>query len=188
MKRPETAIQFLDLVVEVGDVPEKEEFLRRIRQINGHTDPDAKLTPEEEQAQQQKQEDQAKMKAFTEAMALLEKSEKEATIRKINAEAGAKEADAVQGQPDVQGMLAEQQQALTQQFTEQIAAIQQAADEQQRAFAEQVAQLKLDAGNRMAEAEAKGTAEHRKAASEIVRARIARAWSAGAIVDARVAW
>lgn len=46
---PEMAIQLLDLAVDSMDIPNKEEWLKRIRSMNGHTDPDEKPTPEEQQ-------------------------------------------------------------------------------------------------------------------------------------------
>lgn len=165
---PEIAIQFLDLIVDVGDVPEKEEFLRRIRQINGHKDPDAKLTPEEEQVEAQKSEQEQKMAAFTEEMALLEKAEKEAQVRKTNAEAAAKEAEATAPAP---GTVPDDG-AMQAQFAEQLASVQQAAEEQIAALTAEVAQLRQEAVNKVADTEAKAAGEHKKAVSDIVKARI----------------
>ena len=52
---PEVAMAMLDLVVEGMDVPNSEELVKRIRQINGQRDPDAtEPTPEEQQAAQAK--------------------------------------------------------------------------------------------------------------------------------------
>lgn len=55
---PQIGLQFLDLVVDFADVPNKDELVKRIRAINGQSDPSRKPTPEEQQqinAQQQKQ-------------------------------------------------------------------------------------------------------------------------------------
>lgn len=53
---PEVALVMLDLVVESMDIPNREELVKRIRQISGQRDPDAtELTPEEQQAEQAKQ-------------------------------------------------------------------------------------------------------------------------------------
>lgn len=53
---PEVALVTLDLIVESMDIPGREEIVKRIRQITGQRDPDAtELTPEEQQAEQSKQ-------------------------------------------------------------------------------------------------------------------------------------
>lgn len=53
---PDVALVMLDLVVESMDLPNREELVKRIRQVNGQRDPDAtELTPEEQQAEQAKQ-------------------------------------------------------------------------------------------------------------------------------------
>ena len=63
---PQIALQMLDMVVEMSDVPEKDAFVKRIRQINGQTDPNAMDTPEgqaEMAARQKKQEEDEAMQA-----------------------------------------------------------------------------------------------------------------------------
>lgn len=55
---PEIALQLLDLVVDMSDVPGREAMVARIRQINGQSDPDGEDDPEaqarrEAQAKQQ---------------------------------------------------------------------------------------------------------------------------------------
>lgn len=52
---PEVALNLLDLLVDTADVPNREELVSRIRQINGQRDPDREPTPEELAAAQQKQ-------------------------------------------------------------------------------------------------------------------------------------
>lgn len=53
---PEVSMVMLDLVVESMDLPNREELVKRIRQVTGQRDPDAtELTPEEQQAEQAKQ-------------------------------------------------------------------------------------------------------------------------------------
>jgi hypothetical protein len=52
---PEVALVTLDLIVESMDLPNREEIVKRIRQVTGQRDPDAtELTPEEQQAEQGK--------------------------------------------------------------------------------------------------------------------------------------
>lgn len=60
---PDVMMSLLDLVVELSDAPNKEELVARIRKINGQVDPDAKLTP------QQQQDMQAQAQAKAEAAA-----------------------------------------------------------------------------------------------------------------------
>lgn len=83
---PQIVVQILDLVVEAMDVPKRDEFVKRIRQITGAEDPDAdpnNPTPEMA-AKQQEAAQQAEM-AMRAAMAEL--AEKEAKARKLGAEA-----------------------------------------------------------------------------------------------------
>lgn len=65
---PEVSIVLMDLVVEAMDIPNAEEIVKRIRQINGQRDPDAtEMTPEEMQAEQAKAEQQQMQKQMLEA-------------------------------------------------------------------------------------------------------------------------
>ena len=52
---PQVALNLLDLLVDVADVPNREELVARIRQINGQRDPDREPTPEEMEQQQKQQ-------------------------------------------------------------------------------------------------------------------------------------
>lgn len=53
---PQIAMLTLDLVVEMMDVPNGDEIVKRIRQVTGMRDPDAEeMTPEEQEAEMQKQ-------------------------------------------------------------------------------------------------------------------------------------
>ncbi|KFH18576.1 hypothetical protein IB60_16430 [Brucella abortus LMN1] len=81
---PNVTIALLDLIVETSDMPNVEELVRRIRQINNQRDPDAdpnEVTEEEIAAQ----------KAAEEAAAI-QKEDAMADIRKKHADAGFKEA------------------------------------------------------------------------------------------------
>lgn len=55
----QAAMNMLDLVVDMADLPNKEELVERIRKINGQRDPDAEQSPEEQQAEQAAQQEQA---------------------------------------------------------------------------------------------------------------------------------
>lgn len=59
---PQVALNLLDLVVEMADLPGRDELVARIRKINGQRDPDADPTPEETQADQQAAAQQAEAK------------------------------------------------------------------------------------------------------------------------------
>lgn len=52
---PQVALNLLDLVVDMADLPGRDELVARIRKINGQRDPDAEPTPEEVQADRQRQ-------------------------------------------------------------------------------------------------------------------------------------
>ena len=53
---PQVALVMLDLMVEGMDIAQREEIVKRIRQITGMRDPDAEeMTPEEQQAEMEKQ-------------------------------------------------------------------------------------------------------------------------------------
>jgi hypothetical protein len=68
---PKIAINLLDLVVDLSDVPQREELVARIRKLNGQVDPDQELSPEEEQAQQQLAEAEAAKRERVEKAELL---------------------------------------------------------------------------------------------------------------------
>jgi hypothetical protein len=52
---PQVVVALLDVVFDMHpNLPRKKAVIERIRQVNGQTDPDGKITPEQEQAQQQK--------------------------------------------------------------------------------------------------------------------------------------
>lgn len=48
---PQVAMNLLDLVVEMADLPNRDELVARIRKLNGQRDPDAEQTPEDQQAE-----------------------------------------------------------------------------------------------------------------------------------------
>lgn len=97
---PQVAMVMLDLIVESMDLPNRDELVKRIRQVTGMRDPDAtELTPEEQAAQDaaaQQAEFQQKM-----AMAQLEKMLSE--IAKNMASAQKTAADTAKTKVDTQG-------------------------------------------------------------------------------------
>jgi len=101
---PEVTMQILDLVVELSDVPGKDEIVRRIRRLNGQTDPE---DPQREEVEAQRDEqaaedaDRAKRKEEAEIAAKEAQGTKfSADAGKSKADAGKSDADAVVGQSE----------------------------------------------------------------------------------------
>ena len=53
---PQAALNLLDLCVEMADLPNRDEWVTRLRKMNGQSDPDKEPTPEEIEAQKQQAE------------------------------------------------------------------------------------------------------------------------------------
>lgn len=88
---PEITMTMLDLLVENMDIPNRDELVKRIRQVTGQRDPDSEeLTPEEIQKQQAAQQQQA----YNDEMALAALEEQKAKARKALADAAVAEANA----------------------------------------------------------------------------------------------
>ena len=62
---PQVALNLLDLVIEMADLPNKQQLVDRIRSLNGQADPDAEETPEAAQAKQQATEAQNMQQQIT---------------------------------------------------------------------------------------------------------------------------
>lgn len=81
---PEITLTMLDLLVENMDIPNRDEIVKRIRQITGQRDPDSEeMTPEE----QAKEEANKMQEQFNVEMAMLQKAEQEAKVQKAQADA-----------------------------------------------------------------------------------------------------
>ncbi|MDO8312875.1 MAG: hypothetical protein Q7T25_13145, partial [Sideroxyarcus sp.] len=74
----QAAMNMLDLVIDMADLPNKDELVKRIREINGQRDPDAEQTPEEQQAEAQAKQQQAEQ-------ADMEKRGAEANLKMLEA-------------------------------------------------------------------------------------------------------
>jgi hypothetical protein len=100
---PMVALNLLDLVVEMVDVPNRDKLVARIRKLSGQRDPEAEPTPEEQQAEQATAEQQALTQQIqTETlMAQLHKLQVEAA--KVKAEGSKLDADTMMQHID--GML-----------------------------------------------------------------------------------
>lgn len=92
---PGLAAAVLDLVVELSDVPNKDEFLARIRKITGQRDPTKELTPEDKAAMAQQAQEQQQEKAMKQAAAVLAIKKIQAEVDKLGAQAGQASADAL---------------------------------------------------------------------------------------------
>lgn len=103
---PSMAMNMLDLVVDMSDLPGRETLVKRIRAITGQTDPDAAVTPEQQaqdaQKEQQKAAEEQQQKDMQNKMAELEMKNKEAEaalnvakLEKAKAEAIVKNVEAL---------------------------------------------------------------------------------------------
>ena len=85
---PQIAIVMMDLVIDNMDINNKDEVLKRVRQVTGMRDPaQEEPTPEELQAQEAEAQAQAEAQQYQQQIA-------DANLRKLNAEAALKEAEA----------------------------------------------------------------------------------------------
>jgi len=84
---PQVVLHVLDLVVEAADLPQKQEWVTRIRAISGQRDPSKAPTPEEMQQDAIKAQKQAKAEAIMELTAEAELAVKQATARDKDASA-----------------------------------------------------------------------------------------------------
>lgn len=90
--QPEVAMGLLDIVVDISDLPGKEVFVKRIREITGHDTPEENLSPEEIEAKQKAEEEAAEKQRRAEE-AELEKAEAEADKLQAEAEKAAMETE-----------------------------------------------------------------------------------------------
>lgn len=84
---PEVALRLLRMAMEFSDLPNKDEIADQIRQITGEQDPNKKLTPEEQQQQQEQVQQQAQALEMQKQTAMLALEEQSAKVRLINAQA-----------------------------------------------------------------------------------------------------
>jgi hypothetical protein len=92
---PQIAMTVLDLVVEAMDLPQRDELVRRIRQVTGMRDPDAEEpTPEEQAREQAQQVAQQRNDALTDATI----AEKQASAKLKDAQASRAAAEVARAQ------------------------------------------------------------------------------------------
>lgn len=105
---PDIAMNLLDIIVDLSDLPGKDEMVKRIRSMNGQKDPDAEEdSPEMQEAAMQEQSTAAAQEEYQQAVAQLEMAERQAKVAKTNAEAKAKEAGIILDQEKVRIQKAE---------------------------------------------------------------------------------
>lgn len=86
---PQLATGIIDLLVEMMDIPNREEIVKRIRQFTGMKDPDQQeLTPEEQAEEQAKQQAEAEQQALQRRGIEAEIAKKESEVQKNIAAAG----------------------------------------------------------------------------------------------------
>ena len=85
--QPEAAIQILDLVFELSDLPGKEKFVDRLRALTGQRGTDAETTPEEAAADQAKADAQAQAAALQNQILQTQLEEEKAKVLKLEQEA-----------------------------------------------------------------------------------------------------
>lgn len=83
---PEITIQVLDLVVELSDIPDKDEIVKRIRKINGQMDPDAADDPEAQAELRARQIEEQRQADMQDQAVQLTLAEQEAKVRKLLAD------------------------------------------------------------------------------------------------------
>jgi hypothetical protein len=108
---PEISMQLLDLAIEFSDIPNKDEFVKRIRQVTGVPDPEEPDSPEAKAEAEKKLQAQAQAAAMQQRAVELELGEREAKIAKLNAEAQATlaEIESMGGDPTAHPLYAELQ-------------------------------------------------------------------------------
>lgn len=169
---PEVAINMLDLVVDLWDLPNKEEWLQRIRKVNGQTDPSKKATPEEIQAQQamQQEQQQAKQLQMRDIMAGI--AVKEAQAQKIAADTQATLAEMqspeanpalAQAQSELQQLMQELQDVKTN-ADRAIYETKMKSDDRIRSMQHQLDAQKAQGMSKLAETQAKNASSEREAA------------------------
>lgn len=87
------ALQLLDLVFEMSDLPGKDEMVSRIRKINGHTDPENQDDPEEQARVQAKEQAAQEQEQIAKEQVITALKEQIAKIKKMDAETDSKKAD-----------------------------------------------------------------------------------------------
>jgi hypothetical protein len=90
---PELGLQLLDLVFDMADIPNKDEWVTRIRKLNNQEDPDAELTPEQLQQKEMQDQEAADQAGIAKAMAQAQLAELEAKVTKLKVDTVARQVE-----------------------------------------------------------------------------------------------
>lgn len=107
---PQVALNLLDLVVDMADLPNKDELVNRIRKLNGQTDPDKEEAPEELAARQQQEMAQQQAAEAQQQLALetlkTQVAKLQAETGKLNAQAMGEKIEAMYSALQAAGVIA----------------------------------------------------------------------------------
>jgi len=92
---PQVVMNVLDLVVDSAEIKSKDEWVSRIRKLNGQRDPTKAPTPEEQQAMQQGEAEAKEAKAMQKEQIQLQLDELKGKIAKLDTEALLKRVEAM---------------------------------------------------------------------------------------------
>lgn len=116
--QPEIAVRLLPMVLEMVDLPNKDEMVHEVRRALGVPDPAAEMTPEEQQEQEQAQQLQQTVQQMQLEATALANKKLEAEINEINANAQAALANLNEtpGNQEAEGLKTQIQQLQQQSF------------------------------------------------------------------------
>jgi hypothetical protein len=130
---PEVSMQMLDLVVEMSDMPNREEIASRVRKMNGQPDPtQSEPDPEEQQEQQAKAEQAAQAQQMAQMSAQLAMAEQQAKVEKLKAEAQAILANAQPQPQQVEAPQVDMSESVRAEYEQKIAMMKQAQAVQEK--------------------------------------------------------
>lgn len=92
---PQVVLAVLDLAVEGSEVRNKDEWVARIRKLNGQRDPTKKLTPQEQQAQAMQEEQAKEANEIQRAMVKAQLAKLMSEVEKLDTDTMAKRVDAM---------------------------------------------------------------------------------------------
>lgn len=162
---PQIALRILRMAADLSDWPNKDEIVKELDAITGHSDPNDAMTDDEKAKQQQQQQTQ---QAQQQEQAQMQKDAFTVDLDTKRADAEKKKAEAEKILADAEKVRKEiEQQALAGQNTDAVTAavneVQTAAQEQIRALNERIAELVAETRNRELEHNNRLAAEQYKA-------------------------
>jgi hypothetical protein len=166
---PMIVLQVIDMALDVSNLPDKDELVKRIRSITGYQAPEDAMTPDEQQQQeqakaQQQEQQQAQAKQQQDAAnADLQVKLADVELKKANAEKALAEAERARAElPKGAGVMSPEQQ----QRWDEIVQAHQVAQDQIAQHAQEAASLQQQLKDRQAEIDATQAAAMHKADQE----------------------